>query len=166
MMEASGKSSDGRIVNVFGPGTDDKLVLRFWSIYKRSADASGAGGVRLRAEHFRDAMDRGGIVVFVIIEDGQAECVFGIETRKDSQGDYLNFLFIYGFAAHHIVTIITLCFNAWDHHRALMKLRQEGRMLIMGRTGWKRVLKLAGLEFIEERPGKYWVFEWERGKVQ
>jgi hypothetical protein len=62
--------------------------------------------------------------------------------------------------------IIMTCFETWYAHRDTKKLKEEGRLLIIGRPAWEYWLKGAGVEFIKERDGKYWIYEFEKGRVQ
>lgn len=159
-------SSSRAMVGVYGPGTDDRLVKHFHDAYAKSARASGIRQTIMRAEHFCSLMDTGNIVVYVVMTKEKAQCVFGLQLMHDAQGEYLSFLFIYGFAARHMPLIIETCFQTWYAHRKLKNLRQEGRLLIVGRRAWSRVLSHWDIEFTEERPGKYWVYEYQKGRMQ
>lgn len=165
MTEAHGISfSDRRGVAVFGPGTDDELVRHFHGVYKKSAHSSGFRQFLIKPERFRDLMDRGNIVVYVISEKGNAECVFGLQVMHDDAGDYLNFLFIYGFVERAIPLVVQSCFVTWYEHCRLKQLDQEGRLLIVGRKGWERILRKWQVEYVKERDGKYWIYEFARGR--
>ncbi|MEK1928302.1 MAG: hypothetical protein AAAC47_00665, partial [Pararhizobium sp.] len=143
---------------VYGGGVEDRLVRHFHLAYVKSARASGVEQKLMNAEEFRHLMDAGNIIVYAILNGDKIDCVFGLQLMHDGDGDYLSFLFIYGFADTHMDLLISTCFQTWYAHRDTKELKQVGRLLIVGRKAWAWRLRKAGVEY--ERDGqKMWIHE-------